>query len=263
VDKDEIVRAVRAERRRTLALVRRLEPAQFEAVATPGWRVREVVAHLITTDRATVFGSNLAAVFTSMERVERWNEGQVGKWADRPIPDLLLGLDRWGRRLARFFGAVPSPLYRLRAPSLLGRAPLGLLIWTRVYDEWVHRQDIRRALGFPDEDVDLAPVADFLLAAISVHTVPRVPVRRGAVSISLKDAPIEAWRYDLSSGRSGPEGDMPGRQPPDVRISAPAPAFVMAAAGRDSFRDLTARGDLAVEGDEGLAEAFLGVLRIV
>lgn len=260
--RDEIVRAIRAERRRTLALVRRLEPDQFEVVATPGWRVREVLAHLITTDRATVLGSNLAVLLASAERLERWNDRQVRKWADRPISDLLLGLDRWGRRLARI-RLIPSPLYRLRLPTFLGRAPVELLAWSRVYDEWVHRQDIRRALGMPDEDVDVAPVAEFILAAIEVNTVPQLRGRPGTLSISLKDAPIAAWRYDLGSGRSGPEGTDPVSAPSDVRISANAPAFVMAAAGRDSFRDLADRGDLTVEGDEGLAEAFLGVLRIV
>jgi uncharacterized protein (TIGR03083 family) len=261
VIKGDIVRATQAERRRTLALVRTLEPAQFEVLATPGWRVREVLAHLITTDRASVFGSNVAQVFASSERLERWNDRQVPKWADRSIPELLLGLDRWGRRLVRLFRIVPAPLYRLRAPTFLGTAPLGLLISTRIYDEWVHRQDIRRALGLLDEDVDMCAAAEVLLAAIGVNTVPKLLGRTGTVAISLKDAPISAWRYDLASGSSAPEA--PGQDAPDARISAPAPSFIMAAAGRDAFRDLLGGGTLALEGDEPLAVAFLDVLRIV
>jgi uncharacterized protein (TIGR03083 family) len=262
VIKGEIVRATQAERRRTLTLVRRLEPAQFDVLATPGWRVREVLAHLITMDRASVLGSNLAQVLTSSERIERWNDRQVSKWADRSIPELLLGLDRWGRRLVRLFRAVPAPLYRLRAPTFLGRAPLGLLISTRVYDEWVHRQDIRRALGLPDEDVDVSSAAEVLLTAIGVNTVPQLRGRTGSVAISLKDAPVSAWRYDLASGgMSGPEAR--GQDPPDARISAAAPAFIMAAAGRDAFGDLLGGGTISIEGDEPLAVAFLDALRIV
>jgi uncharacterized protein (TIGR03083 family) len=261
VTKGEIVRATQAERRRTLALARRLEPAQFDVLATPGWRVREVLAHLITTDRATVFGSNVAPVFTSSERIERWNDRQVPKWADRSIPELLLGLDRWGRRLVQVFRAIPAPLYRLRAPTFLGKAPLGLLISTRIYDEWVHRQDIRRALGLLDEEVDVSATAEVLLTAVGVNTVPQLRGRTGTVAISLKDAPMPTWRYDLASGGSGPEPS--GQYAPDARISAPAPAFIMAAAGRDAFRDLLGSGTLAIEGDEPLAVAFLNVLRIV
>jgi uncharacterized protein (TIGR03083 family) len=263
VTKDELVRAVRAERRRTLGLVRQLEPPQFDVIATPGWRVREVLAHLITTDRASVLGSNLVTLFASAERLERWNDRQVPKWADRPAAELYLGLERWGRRLARFLGGVPSPVYRLRLPTFLGRGPVQLLAWSRVYDEWVHRQDIRRALGMPDEDVDLAPVAEFLMAAVAVNTVPKLKDRKGTVILSLKDEPIASWRYDLASGKSGPEGGHPRTAGPDVRISGPGPAFVMAAAGRDSFAQLMAEGVIGVEGDRDLAEAFLGALRIV
>ena len=261
--RDELVRAVRAERRRTLGLVRKLEPPQFDVIATPGWRVREVLAHLITTDRASVLGSNLVPLFASAERLERWNDRQVSKWSDRPVAELYLGLDRWGRRLARFLGAVPSPMYRLRLPTFLGRGPVLILAWSRVYDEWVHRQDIRRALGMPDEDIDLAPVAEFLMTAVAVNTVPRLKGRTGTVVVSLTDVPIESWRYDLASGRSGPEGIDPAAPPPHARIWGPAPAFVMAAAGRDRFSDLMAGGALGVEGDRELAEAFLGELRIV
>ena len=81
------------------------------------------------------------------------------------------------------------------------------------------------------------------------------------MTISLKDTPVPAWRYDLATGMSGPETS--GRDAPDARISAPAPAFIMAAAGRDAFRDLMGGGTLTIEGDEPLAAAFLEVLRIV
>jgi uncharacterized protein (TIGR03083 family) len=262
VTKDQILRATRQERRSTLALLRRLEPVQFDAPATPGWRIREVVAHLITMDRATVLGLNLLEVFGSAERLERWNDRQVPKWADRPIPELLLGLDRWGRRLARLFGALPTPLYRLPSPTFLGRAPLGLLISTRIYDEWVHRQDIRRALGMADEEVDVGAAAEVALTAVGIDTLPRVPRRNGVIEISLRETPLPAWRYDLAAGRSGPVDGM-STSPANAVVSASGPAFVMAAAGRDDFAALRVNGALGVEGDLALASAFLEVLRIV
>jgi len=47
VDKAEVVRAIGAERERTLMLLRSLEPAQWDLDSElPGWRVRELVAHL-------------------------------------------------------------------------------------------------------------------------------------------------------------------------------------------------------------------------
>jgi len=259
--KDAIVRAVKAERRRTLSLLLPLDPSRFDTPTDlPGWRVREVVAHLVTLDRATVLGANLHVVFGDMSRIERWNERQVPSWANRPAADLLLGLDRWGRRLAGLYRAIPMALYRLRVPTYLGRAPLGVLLWSRAYDEWVHRQDIRRSLGLADDDVDVAPATEFVLTAIGVDTLGKLRGRRGRIGVSLKDAPLAPWQFDLAGGSSGPED---ASVPVDARISAPAPAFIMAAAGRGTFDALLAEGTLSVEGDEALARDFLHVLRIV
>jgi len=259
--KDEIVRAVQAERRRTLHLLGTLDTDAFDtSTALPGWRVREVVAHLLTLDRAIVLGTNLHVVFGSMARIERWNERQVAGWSGRPVPDLLVGLDRWGRRLARRFRRVPSPLYRWRVPTYLGRAPLGMLLWSRAYDEWVHRQDIRRALGLPDEDVDLVPAAQYVLAAIGIDTLPRLHEGSEPIEVSLDGVPLPAWRFEPRAGSAGPD---PGAAPAATRISAPAAAFVMAAAGRESFDALLTAGTVSIEGEDRVGREFLAAVKIL
>jgi uncharacterized protein (TIGR03083 family) len=261
LNKDEIVRAIREERRRTLAFLRGLEPEQFDApTALPGWRLREVIAHLITTDKASVTGANLITVLGSMDRLERWNDRQVPKWAGRSIPELLMGLDRWGRGIHRLARTMPSALYRLRVPTIFGRAPAGLLLWSRVYDEWIHRQDMRRALGLPDEEVDLASPSEFLLTAIVSEVLPKVPRPAGDVVVSLEGAPISEWRYDLAARTGAPTN---GPSEATARVAGPAAPFIMAAAGRDSFDKLRADGALKVEGDDELATRFLAHLRVV
>src|SRR5438093_9126890 len=121
VDKAEIVRATAAERERTLALLRSLEAAQWDLeTELPGWRVREVVAHLISTDRGAITGALLFQVLRSQDRLERWNDTQVGKWADRPPSELLIALERWGRRYVRLARSVPAALYRMRLPGMYG-----------------------------------------------------------------------------------------------------------------------------------------------
>jgi len=262
LNKDEIVRAIREERRRTLAFLRGLEPEQFDApTALPGWRLREVIAHLITTDKASVTGANLITVLGSMDRLERWNDRQVPKWAGRSIPELLMGLDRWGRGIHRLARTMPSALYRLRVPTIFGRAPAGLLLWSRVYDEWIHRQDMRRALGLPDEEVDLASPSEFLLTAIVSEVLPKVPRPAGDVVVSLEGAPISEWRYDLAARTGAPTNGH--SEAATARVAGPAAPFIMAAAGRDSFDKLRADGALKVEGDDELATRFLAHLRVV
>ncbi|HYT79853.1 MAG TPA: maleylpyruvate isomerase family mycothiol-dependent enzyme [Actinomycetota bacterium] len=261
MNKDEIVRAIRDERRRTLTLLRRLEPEQLDLpTALPGWRLREVIAHLITTDKASVTGANLLTVLGSMERLERWNERQVPRWADRPIPELLMGLDRWGRGMTRLARTLPTALYRLTLPTIFGRAPVGLLIWSRVYDEWIHRQDMRRALGLPDEEVDVESPSEFLLTAIVFAVLPNLEGAAGDIGVSLEGAPVPPWRYDLAAGSGAPS-----ERPSDAaaRIAGPAPSFIMAAAGRDTFDALRLDGLLEVEGDREFAARFLATLRVV
>ena len=263
MNKDEIVRAIRSERRATLAFLGTLEPEQFDTpTALPGWRIREVIAHLITTDKASVTGANLLTLAGSMERLERWNDRQVPKWANRPIPDLLIGLDGWGRRLLRVVRALPSFVYRVRAPSIFGHGPAGLLVWSRVYDEWIHRQDMRRALGLPDEEVDVASPSEFLLTTITYAVLPALQGKAGAVTVSLEGAPLPEWRYDLAA-RTGAPVEGSSAPAAAARITASAPGFIMAAAGRDSFAQLREAGSLSDEGDAALATEFLAKLRVV
>jgi len=261
-DKAAIVQAVAAERRRTLELLRGLPPAGFDPpTALPGWRVREVVAHLITTDRGSVTGGILpSALGKGTDKLEAWNERVVPAWAARPVPDLIAGLERWGRWFDRLIRTVPAPVWRANIATNWGPGA-GCAIWARAYDEWVHRQDIRRALGEPDERTDLSAPAGLLLRAIGFLTPRRLRARTGQVAISLDGGALAEWRYDLSARSSGPVGPLDGE--PDARIQAEGPAFVMASAGRDPFGALRSSGSLTIEGDEALAEAFLSNVRLV
>jgi uncharacterized protein (TIGR03083 family) len=261
MNKPDIVRAVKAERRATLTLLRELEPDRFDTpTALPGWRIREVVAHLITTDKSSVTGGIIPTVLLSRntDRLEEWNERQVPKWANRPVTDLLVGLERWGRRFGRLADSVPAGMYKVRIPTPWGRAPGGIAFWVRAYDEWVHRHDIRRALDLPDEQVDLAPVAEFLLNAIGYGTLESL-ARVGTIAISFDGVPLPEFGFDLASGSFGVEL----AEGADARIVASAPEFIMAVAGRDRFEDLIANGTLKIEGDEKLVSELLEKLRIV
>jgi uncharacterized protein (TIGR03083 family) len=257
--KGDILRNIRIERGRTIAFLRGLEPEQWETVTLPGWRIREVAAHLVSLDRASLSGAVLPQAMASAERVERWNDRQVGKFADRPLPEILIALERWGRRFLRLARAVPAAAYRLRVPTMWGRGPGGLLIWSRVYDEWVHRQDMRRALGLPDEDVDLAPPLVFMLQAAGC--LPAMRGGTGTVEVSVKGVPLAPHVFDLAAGAVTKR--LPGREA-DVRIRAHGPAFIMATAGREpGFKELEEGGELEIDGDRSVAERFLAGLKVV
>jgi hypothetical protein len=70
---------------------------------------------------------------------------------------------------------------------------------------------------------------------------------------------MEPWAFDLGRRTAKPTS---GDDAP-THVSVPAPAFVMAASGRDTFEDLRRAGTLTIEGDAAAARWLLDRIRIV
>jgi len=262
-DKAEVLHALRAQRAHTLALLEGLTPARWGEPVLPGWRVREVVAHLITTDEGALTGRLLRLGFSErpMSDVEAWNETQVGRWADRPVPALLAALDRWGGRMSRVLAMQPAVLLRRRLPTPFGRVSSLWLVMLRVYDEWVHGEDVRRGLGLASDDAPerVRPVARQLLAALPQQTLPRIsPSASGRVEVRFEDLDLPPVGVDLDGRRYGVAVTGAG-----TAIAAPAGALIMVAAGRDVWREVEGAGTLRITGDRAPAETFLDALRVV
>lgn len=265
--KREVVDAVRAQRAATVKLVRQLTDQQWETVVLPGWRVREVIAHLVSTDQGALTGKMFFAMgfkpgpTGGTSAAEAWNEKAVRDWADRPIADLIGGLERWGGRIAKLSQFAPAVLAGRALPTPFGRVSLLWIGMQRVFDEWVHGEDIRRGLGIPSDvsPAELRPVVCQLMAALPFQTLTRIPPgSTGEVILSFRGMGLPACRIDLAVPTMGFGGNEGGS-----RVSADAAPLVMAAAGRDEWRDLETRGTLGIEGERGPAEVFLDTLRVV
>jgi uncharacterized protein (TIGR03083 family) len=261
-DKRSVARAVRAQRSRTLGLLERMEESAWETIVTPGWRVREAAAHLIVTDEDALTGRMLKLGLrrVPVETLERWNDEQVGRWADKPIPAILHALDVWGRRIARLASVVPAAAARRRITTPLGRVSLSWLGMMRVFDEWIHDEDIRRALGSPSDDASdvIEPVARQLFAVIPIQTLDRLPASAvGRVTLRVTDLDLPSFGLDLDRRLFGFGIDA------RTEIAAPAARLVMVAAGRDRWRDVEAEGVLRVSGDRQPAEVVLDALLAV
>jgi uncharacterized protein (TIGR03083 family) len=259
-DKRKVVEAIRAQRQRTLALLEDLSEEQWETEVLPRWRVREVAAHLVTTDASSLMGNVLARHQLPMADVETWNDEKVPRWSDRPIPTLMTGLDRWGRRLARAIALSPAPIARRKLPTKFGHVSLLWLGMLRVYDEWVHGEDVRRGLELPADDGDdsVGPAARFLFAGIPLQTLPKIPIdATGTVALSYTDLDLPPVGIDLGTRRYGIGLNA------DTQIRGPAASLIMVAARRDPWRGAEATGDVQVTGDRKAAEMLLDVLEVV
>jgi len=261
-EKEEVVGALRAQRAYTLAVLEDLTEAQWSTEILPGWRTREVAAHLVSTDEASLTGKFLLWGFKrkSNPEIGAWNDRQVPKWADRPTRELLDGLEKWGRRVARVAALPPKRLASLRFPNGFGRVSLLWLAMLRIYDEWVHLEDIRRVLSLPnDAGVDTLPsAAKFMLAGIPIQTLPEIAEgAAGTVLIGFVDVDTPQLSIDLGTRRFGVG------LPADAQVKGPAASLIMVAAGRDPWREAEAAGHLRITGDRKAAEVFLDALYVV
>jgi uncharacterized protein (TIGR03083 family) len=266
-DKTELIAALGAQRARTMELLRGASADEWEKEIVPRWRLREVAAHLVTTDEGTLTGRVFTAGFTRtgdaqmISKIEAWNDRQVGRWADRPVPEILAGLEKWSKRMERLARVFPAFLGRPAIVTPFGKVSLLWLVSLRVYDEWVHDEDIRRALGRPSDDApaSVRPVAGMIAAGIPVQTTVRIPKGRlGRAALSFDDADTPAIGVDLGTRTFGF-----GVEGSDALVTGKTAAVAMVAAHRDPWRDTEASGGLKVEGDRAVAEVLLDALTLV
>jgi uncharacterized protein (TIGR03083 family) len=127
MDKREAREHVRRERTELLALLEGLTPEDWEAPSLcTGWRVRDVVAHVVAYDR---FAPSLARDFVrSRFDVDRVNLRTAAAWSSRSTDELLARLQA---------NVLPGGVTRL----------IGWRV--ALQDGVIHQQDVRRPLGRP------------------------------------------------------------------------------------------------------------------
>lgn len=260
-------------REHSVQLLDRLGPDQLEQVALPArqtggedWTVADVFRHLAESDRQSVLGSHLTDFlpFTSEEEFEDNNDEMLERLRGASRQQLREELVTWGRRLRRIIRLTPEPVSRMKLPTMFGRVALWWLATLRVYDEWVHQEDIARALGVepPDMEQEVRDLlAEFQLRALPAGRLREIDGREGVVEVAFEDVLAQpAWRFDLAGRKYGPRVTAT----PTVRIATDVPTWTRIAADRISWRDAESGGDLRIEGDDrDAAEALLDVVRVV
>ena len=168
---------------RVVSLVVELDEQQVVAPvpACPGWRVRDVVAHL------TAVGEDVLEGRLTGPPSDEQTAAQVARFTDRPLSEVL---SRW-RELTPQFG---------EAIDAFG-------VWPAVLDVATHEHDIRGAVGAPGaRDVDVVRLgADRLLTWMQPPVPLRVEVEdeaydlgpEGEATIVLRTGRFEALRWRM------------------------------------------------------------------
>lgn len=241
----------------TLAdLLESLPAPTWSKQALPGWDVHDTVAHLVGTEQMLT-GAPKPEVSFDVERAEhvrnpiaRLNERWVAFL--RPLSPAEL--------LADFRAVTADRLAALRAMSVeefdapswtpVGDATYGRFMQVRLFDSWMHEQDIRTAVGLAgNEDGPVAELAvDEVADALGYIVAKRAEAPDGSSFRITLTGPVRRQLCVVVDGRATVVDSLDGE--PTAGIALSSSLFLRLAGGRQdpeaSLAEIELLGDAAL-----------------
>jgi uncharacterized protein (TIGR03083 family) len=179
ITQTSISQGMREERERLVAYLESVpEGAWDKASLCEGWRVRDVVAHLVGNAK------DIAAQNVANAGSVEYNQRQLDERADRTPTELLSEWAEQGPLLEQTMASLPDEFWNTPYPPF---GTVGEALQRLLEDIWVHAQDIRVPLG--DEPVPgpgVGATLDVLEREIP-ERFPRLAPEVGAVEIEAGD----------------------------------------------------------------------------
>jgi uncharacterized protein (TIGR03083 family) len=266
VGSEEIVDVLAEEWSAIVSLGEGLSPADWDTASEcPGWSVRDLVAHMVGTERS-LLGDPLPQTTEPTEAVpahvrnamgaanERWVAERRGLPGAAVVAEFAEVTDR---RLAELRAGPPERFEEV-GPSPVGMVPYREFMAVRVMDCWVHEQDMRVATGRPAR-IEGRP-AEVALGRIASAMPFIVGKRAGAPEGSSVRFEVEGAlgrRLDVrvSDGRAALAETLDA--PPTATIVLGTEAFWRLGCGRIGGDEALERGLATLGGDEALGRAVL------
>lgn len=253
-------------------------PEDFAApTSCPGWSVQDHIAHVAAVEHYLEGGENPEVDVSHLAHVHHefavWME--QGVQARRGLPGAQVVAELEGllqKRLATLANPDLTLETEVRAPQASTRR-LGGLLKLRLFDVWVHEQDLREALGRLG-NLDSPAAALFVKSLVNqfAHLVSSVEMVDGQTVILESTGPVtartgvrvshdehgEATYHQLFTGESesGMGTSVHSEDDPTTTISMSTEALGRRAAGRRS----TGATAYSVVGDEALAVRVLDAI---
>ena len=226
----------------------------------PGWTVQDCISHVLGTERGLlgdpapeVDVSHLEHVVTPFQQLmEVWvedNRGRSGAEVRDQFTEVI------PRRLEQLRAMTPGELAE-PGWSPVGEVPYREFMKVRVFDCWMHEQDVRRALGKPGHES--GPVADSALenitAALGFVVGKKAAAPDGASVVFRTTGGNQIERAVVVDGRAKVVPDAP--EDPTVVLTMPFTTFVALGGGRIDADQAMEEGTV-VEGDTELGRRVL------
>jgi uncharacterized protein (TIGR03083 family) len=254
-DRTRIVNALEATWRSVLDLCDGLSDEEWDRpTGCPGWTVKDQISHLIGTENMLLGRPAAPSAEPYGEHVRndiaKFNEAEVVARKDRPGPEVLDELRQVVEARVPALRAMSDEDFDKEAMTPVGPGTYGQFMGIRVFDSWIHEQDIRRALGRPGHFE--GPAADVALEHVVPSLGRTVGKKAGApdgstVVIELTGPMERRLGVGVTGGRAALLPEPPDA--PTATLRMDAGAFVALTCGRS---DVDASG-VALGGDEALA----------
>jgi uncharacterized protein (TIGR03083 family) len=223
----------------------------------PGWSVQDNVAHIAGIE------SNLlgrpAPVHTPPDAphikndIGRSNEVWVDSRRSRSGVEVLAEFREVTRARLAALRSMDDDDFGAESWTPAGPGTVRELLPFRIFDSWVHEQDMRRAVGRPG-NID-GPAAELTLGRIA-GTMPYVvgkkvgPPDGTTVVFECTEGDGRRVAVGMENGRGKALDEVPGG--PTLRLTMDTDTFVRLSCGRGDPAEILASGAVRIEGDEGL-----------
>ncbi len=230
----------------------------------PGWTVQDNLSHIVGTELMLLGEPAPEVDVRHLPHVRNPFAAAMEPWieARRGLPgeEVLQEYHRVIERRLEQLEALTTAAFEKVGWSPVGEVPYRDFMVVRVFDCWMHEQDMRRALGRPGHLS--GPVVDTALTRFEAALGFVVGKKAGALDGSsvvfvLEGEPVRRYAV-VVEGRAKLVAEPPVE--PTVRLTMPLETFVALGGGRRDAVYATVDGGARIEGDDVLGRAVLASL---
>jgi uncharacterized protein (TIGR03083 family) len=235
----------------------------------PGWSVQDQLGHLIGVERTLLgeappewdepLGDHVKNDFAAMN--EKWIAARRGRSGKEVLAEFTEVTET---RLATFDGLSEEEWAKVGF-SPAGDVPYAEFMEVRVFDCWVHEQDVRLALDRPGGSGGLASRIGLQRVQSAMPFV--VGKKAGApegtvVRFTVNGPGDDARQFDIGV-EAGRARQLVAVAEPTVTVTMSSIDFARLGCGRATADALGAAGGIVLTGDSALGHAVLGVMNFM
>lgn len=247
------------------ALLRALDPSEWARPSPlPGWDVQANVSHILGTEAMLSGQPNPDAPVDRASSphvrndIGEFNEAWVRALAGESPTAMIARFDELTTSRLDTLRAMSDDEWNAESFTPAGRDSYGRFMRIRVFDCWLHEQDIRDAVGRLGHESGPAVVAtlDELATGLGYAVGKKAGAPQGArITIVAEGDSGRSFHVEVAE-RAQVVAELSG--PPNVVLSMPVGVLTRLAGGRVAAGDVADR--VTVAGDRALGEAVLANL---